>query len=823
MLMKNHTVLLTSMLFLLLGIAATLQAQENPMPEFADPVSNPFGLVSPSDLSNAIIRLKLVDINHDGKLEAFVRSATNGTSGNLPQDLWYFENDGSNENPRFVFEDAYPFGIPGPGPDWIHQFVDIDGDGLEDLFFTSFALNNPVKMLSNHGSLQGPDFEGDFEENPYGISLPVSDAGNDVLDGVMPNFVDIDADGDYDLFYSGLFLNSGAPSAFYFSWNEDLSGNGTAPLFTLPEKNPFGLVYPSEINNLWRIKFVDADCDGDQDFYLFGFPGPSFFYFENTGTPFLPDFSAGPQNSIEFFPFTGDFLDIGGDGDLDLISVVGQEILFYENLSAPEMVDFNYTQDSLAFEFTGNSSDNATSWLWDFGDGTASDLQNPQHIYSQNGAYAVCLTARGDLPCSNTICDTVYAPVFPWHETPVPNPFGLNGLPPFSLNRFRDFDNDGTLEAFTFTMTGGNQLYENTGDNAAPQFELEATNPFGIPPFVNAAEGFPFDFIDINGDGNLDIFLASFRAENPLLFLENTGTPGQPWFGDSQVQSNPFGFVQPTSDSFPNQHLGGFSWPTFVDIDADNDYDLFFSGQFAQPDNPVFDENIYFYRNDDPSGTCTDPRFTGPIKNPFNLEPPVFVPDANIVSRFVDTDCDGDWDLFLTYAGTLIAYFENTGTPENPDFSGPPVIWWASNQPRPVGFNSFVFGDWMDIGGDRDMDYISGAERGIFYENISDGAMACQGPVKVGTKESHLDAHLLLYPTPAHDVLGISLQSNEPLGGLEIEIFDMLGRRAKRLSRQPVSNMLQETISLNGLTVGAYIVRISSKGKSIARRFVRME
>ena len=78
MLMKNHTVLLTSMLFLLLGIAATLQAQENPMPEFADPVSNPFGLVSPSDLSNAIIRLKLVDINHDGTLEAFVRSATIG-------------------------------------------------------------------------------------------------------------------------------------------------------------------------------------------------------------------------------------------------------------------------------------------------------------------------------------------------------------------------------------------------------------------------------------------------------------------------------------------------------------------------------------------------------------------------------------------------------------------------------------------------------------------------------------------------------------------------------------------------------------------------
>jgi PKD repeat protein len=44
-------------------------------------------------------------------------------------------------------------------------------------------------------------------------------------------------------------------------------------------------------------------------------------------------------------------------------------------------------------QFTDLSSNNPTSWKWDFGDGTSSAVENPRHIYQYEGSYNVTLTA----------------------------------------------------------------------------------------------------------------------------------------------------------------------------------------------------------------------------------------------------------------------------------------------------------------------------------------------------------------------------------------------------------------------------------------------
>ncbi len=45
----------------------------------------------------------------------------------------------------------------------------------------------------------------------------------------------------------------------------------------------------------------------------------------------------------------------------------------------------------LTAQFQDNTA-GSTSWLWDFGDGTTSNIQNPSHTYTSNGVYTVSLT-----------------------------------------------------------------------------------------------------------------------------------------------------------------------------------------------------------------------------------------------------------------------------------------------------------------------------------------------------------------------------------------------------------------------------------------------
>jgi Zn-dependent metalloprotease len=57
--------------------------------------------------------------------------------------------------------------------------------------------------------------------------------------------------------------------------------------------------------------------------------------------------------------------------------------------------------------FTDASTGGPTSWLWNFGDGFTSTLQNPSHVYTANGTYTVSLTATNAIG-SSTFTRTAY-------------------------------------------------------------------------------------------------------------------------------------------------------------------------------------------------------------------------------------------------------------------------------------------------------------------------------------------------------------------------------------------------------------------------------
>lgn len=104
---------------------------------------------------------------------------------------------------------------------------------------------------------------------------------------------------------------------------------------------------------------------------------------------------------------------------------------------------FNTTQNTLLSWSFSNTSSGATSYLWNFGDGSTSTSASPNHLYFSQGTYVVCMTASNSCR-SVTICDTI-------HACPVPTS-GFNA----SVN--------GSTVVFTNTSTNGSTYHWDFGD-----------------------------------------------------------------------------------------------------------------------------------------------------------------------------------------------------------------------------------------------------------------------------------------------------------------------------------------------------------------------
>lgn len=345
--------------WLFLGLS-TLHAQ----PIFNNPVPHPFGLEDFSS-PDTVSWVHLVDIDHDGTLEAFMLSfdfvfrpdpaACPPHFGWCWWDLKFYENNGDDAAPDFDYQESFPFGIPNDSIYWPSEFIDLDGDGDEDLIFQQWdgAFGQPFAYLENKGTPVAPWFgDSEFQYNPFGIVSPVSDSiPGDLYDDVHPAFVDIDADGDYDFFMSGHFFafdpaDNVFDENFYFYRNV---GDCSNPQFEGPIKNPFNLGRPPIFNHLLTdYAFVDMDCDGDWDMFT-NYASTGMSYHENIGTATAPDFGSNPvlwqltdgpppPGFLFFFGYSQtSWIDVGGDGDLDQIIGGFTGITFWENIAENEM------------------------------------------------------------------------------------------------------------------------------------------------------------------------------------------------------------------------------------------------------------------------------------------------------------------------------------------------------------------------------------------------------------------------------------------------------------------------------------------------------
>jgi len=190
-------------------------------------------------------------------------------------------------------------------------------------------------------------------------------------------------------------------------------------------------------------------------------------------------------------------------------------------------------------------------------------------------------------------------------------------------------------------------------------FAPPKTNPFLLPSVGNFAAP---DFVDIDGDGDFDMFAG--RGDGNFTYSENTGTNTAPVF--ATPQANPFGLTD----------VGDLSIPDFVDIDGDGDFDAFMGETSG---------NLQYFEN---TGDSTSPAFALPQVSPFGLT------DVGNDARpsFVDIDGDGDFDVFVGKTGGTLQYFKNTGTKTAPAFAAP-----QTNPFGLVSINLTAYPDFVDI------------------------------------------------------------------------------------------------------------------------------
>ncbi len=571
-----------------------------------------------------------------------------------------------------------------------------------------------------------------FERDAY--AFEVRDSTGNALDHPFlggfnlprPQFVDIDADGDQDLFVQEVtgrikyFENTGTPTEARLVWRTDWYKN-------------------LDVGEWYRF----SDLDGDGDFDILGEEPYSYVrLFRNVGTPKQPSFEllADSLKAASGAPLFADrqniptIADVDCDGLLDLfIGRIDGTVMRYESvgddadglprfalvterfedIEIVAQIGTLHGANTLAFYDVDSDGDEDLFW---------GDFFEPGLLLIRNTGTCASPDLRGE-PIS----------------FPPDDPLRTSG---YNAPVFADIDGDGDKDLFVGVLGGAFNPNQSAADNLLFFESADGSYTLRTGQFLSqvdvGAETIPA-FADLDGDGDIDLLLSNkiavddFRTGRVFRY-NNVGSRTEPEFqfaGQLDVTDN-FHYAPALADLDADGDLdmlagtwnkgitywentgnesdflptivedrtikltrGSNATPALVDIDADGDLDLFVGESSGE---------LNFYSN-----TGSETEFAFDLISDKYLDIDV---GRRSAPTFTDLDADGDFDLILGREADGAVVYLNVGTAELPEFREVPALQIT------LPINAVV--TFVDIDGDGDKDFFSGGLGGglVYWENL---------------------------------------------------------------------------------------------------------
>ena len=183
--------------------------------------------------------------------------------------------------------------------------------------------------------------------------------------------------------------------------------------------------------------------------------------------------SSSAQNPCHTYTASGSYFaslivaNTGSDTDTTVVSVT---------IYPTPVAGFSSTLAGNVVTFT-NTSTGGTSYLWDFGDGNFSNLQNPNpYAYWTVGTYTICLTTTNTFSCTSVFCQTVTITTVGMNESEISSSIEI--FPNPSNGKFRVQSSEVRIQSIEVYNLVGEKIFQKTFNS---KFEIISLNePDGI-------------------------------------------------------------------------------------------------------------------------------------------------------------------------------------------------------------------------------------------------------------------------------------------------------------------------------------------------------